>query len=144
MDFTVECARAHELGAALHLIEQSALPTHGVVESFGNYLVVRDDERVIGLCGLEVHDCSALLRSVAVEENYRGRGVGQMLVAAALDLARKMDLCALYLLTTTARSFFERCGFHVWARAAAPEAIRESWEFSSGCPSSAVLMKLDV
>jgi len=128
----------------MSLIEQSELSTHGVVESFGHYLVVRDDERLIGLCGLEVHDSAALLRSVAVDAHYRGAGVGQALVAAALDLARKMDLCALYLLTTTAGAFFERCGFQVWQREAAPEGIRGSWEFTNGLPRSAVLMKRDV
>ncbi len=144
MNLTVERARPHELGAAMILIEQSELSTHGVVESFGHYLVVRDDEHIIGLCGLEVHDHAALLRSVAVEESSRGRGVGQALVASAVILARKMDLCALYLLTTTAGAFFERCGFRVWPREAAPEGIRTSWEFESGCPRSAVFMKLDV
>jgi amino-acid N-acetyltransferase len=144
MDFTVSRARPHELGAAMSLIEQSELSTHGVVESFGHYLVVRDDERLIGLCGLEVHDSAALLRSVAVDAHYRGAGVGQALVAGALDLARKMDLRALYLMTTTASAFFERCGFQVWPREAAPEGIRASWEFTDGLPRSAVLMKRDV
>jgi amino-acid N-acetyltransferase len=137
-----EPAKPHDLGRALELLRQADLPDTGVVEQFGHYLVVRDDELLIGVCGVEVHGTSALLRSVAVERDYRGAGVGDCLVRGALELASgKLRLKALYLLTETAAGYFERYGFQRVERDEPPEEIRGSWEYRTGCPASAVLMK---
>ena len=142
MKYRCETARTRDLGRALELLREEKLPDNGVVEQFGHYLVVRDDETLIGVCGVEVHGEDGLLRSVAVDRAHREGGVGDCLVRGALDLAsRTLGLKALYLLTTTAQRYFERYGFHECAREEAPVAIRESWEFRTGCPTSAVLMK---
>jgi amino-acid N-acetyltransferase len=136
-----EPARAHDLGPAVELLQRCELPVEGVAERFGHYLVVRDDADLVGLAGLEIYGSDALLRSVAVDHEVRGEGVGAQLVAAAEDLARRLDLGMIYLLTTTARAFFSRLGYQDCARDAAPESVRESWEYRAGCPDSAVLMK---
>jgi amino-acid N-acetyltransferase len=141
MRFEVEPARPADLAAALDLLREAELPEDGVVESFGHYLVVRDDERLVGLCGLEVHGSDGLLRSVAVAREYRGEGVGAALVEGALALAPKLGVETLYLLTTTARDFFLRHGFVESARDRAPSGIRDSWEFRTGCPSTSTLMR---
>ena len=142
MTYRCEVAKPHDLGRALELLRQAHLPERGVVEQFGHFLVVRDDAQVIGVCGVEVLGDLGLLRSVAVDPIYRASGVGDCLVRGALDLASKtLHLNAVYLLTTTAERYFERYGFHSVPRSEAPEAVRESWEFQSGCPQTAVLMK---
>jgi len=141
MRFGTEQAQAHDLTPARELLHRVNLPDHGVAERFGHYLVVRDASRLVGLCGLEVCGDDGLLRSVAVEPDYRGEGIGGLLVAGAQELARKLKLEALYLLTTGAEGYFRRHGFQDWAREKAPAAVRESWEFRSGCPSTSVLMR---
>ena len=142
MPLRAEAARPHDLPGAIELLGRSALPAHEVAERWGHYFVVReDDARVVGLCGLEVHAEDGLLRSVAVDADYRGQGLAAALVAAALERARRLELREVYLLTTTARDYFERHGFAECRREEAPAAIRESWEFRSGCPAMAVLMK---
>jgi amino-acid N-acetyltransferase len=141
MAFEAEPARPDDLASALDLLREAALPEAGVVESFGHYLVVRDDERLVGLCGLEVHGADGLLRSVAVAADYRGCGVGRALVAGALRLAPRLGVETVYLLTTTARGFFLRHGFVDAPRDAAPEGIRASWEFRAGCPTSSAFMR---
>ena len=142
MTFASEPARPHDLGRVLELLRGEKLPERGVVDQFGHYLVVRDDTQLIGVCGIEVHGEYGLLRSVAVDREYREHGVGDCLVRGALELASgKLRLKALYLLTATAPRYFERYGFHECVRAEAPDAIRESWEFRTGCPDTAVLMK---
>lgn len=141
MPLSAEPARAHDLPEALALIARSQLPEHGVAELWGHYFVVREDDgRVVGVAGLEVHGPDGLLRSVAVDEDYRGQGVGERLVAAALERARQVPLRAVYLLTTTAREYFARRGFTACAREDVPAAVRASWEFQSGCPATAVVM----
>jgi hypothetical protein len=45
-----------------------------------------------------------------------------------------------YRLTTTAHDDFARRGFAVGPRHEAPAAVRECWEFRTGCPATAVPM----
>ncbi len=49
---------------------------------------------------------------------------------------------AAYLLTNTARGYWERHGFVQTDRSAAPEAITRSREWSQACPASAPAMFL--
>ncbi len=141
MTMDVEGARAHDLEAALELLRRAELPVEGVVEQFGNYVVVRDDERLVGLAGLEIHGPDGLVRSVVVDPQYRGEGVGARLMEFVVSLAQKMELRGLYLLTTTAHDYFQKLLFVDSPREEAPAGIRESWEFKSGCPSKAAFMK---
>ena len=81
---------------------------------------------------------SAAWRSTS---DYRGQGLGASLVEAALSRAGRLNLGTVYLLTNDARDYFARLGFADCPREDAPPAIRESWEFSTGCPASAAFMK---
>ena len=141
MPFRTEPAQAHDLVSARELLRRVDLPEHGVVDHFGNYLVVRDASRLVALCGVEVCGDDGLLRSVVVDPDYRGEGLGGLLVAGAQELAQKLKLDGLYLLTTTAAGFFGKHGFQDSPRDKAPAAVRESWEFRSGCPTSSTLMR---
>jgi amino-acid N-acetyltransferase len=141
MDWMAERARPEDLAPGLELIGRAELPETDVAERFGNYFVVRDEGRVVGIGGLEVHGDDGLLRSLAVESAYRGQGIGLLLIGAVLGLARINQLSAVYLLTTTTRGFFLRYGFEECPRQKAPPLIRESWEFRTGCPQSATLMR---
>ena len=144
MTLRAEPARPSDLPGALDLLRRTDLPDREVAERFGHYFVVREDDgRVVGLAGLEVHGADALLRSVAVDPPYRDQGLGGSLVGAALERARRLKLRAVYLLTTTAREYFLGQGFADCSREEAPEAIRGSWEFRAGCPSTAALMRQD-
>jgi amino-acid N-acetyltransferase len=139
--FQCESARPHDLGRALELLRQDHLPEHGVVEQFGHYLVVRNLGQLIGVCGLEVHGPYGLVRSLVIDPGFRRQGVGDCLVRGILDLGQKLNLRGLYLLTTTAQTYFERFGFHPAARAEAPSELQDAWELKAGCPTSAVLMQ---
>ena len=141
MPLRPEPARGHDLAPALELLQRSDLPDKGVADAFGHYFVVRDDMQIVGLAGLEIHGEDGLLRSVVVEPTHRGQGLAQALVDAVADRAMRLQLRALYLLTTTARDYFGRRGFTDCSRDEAPPAIRSSWEFATGCPSSSSLMK---
>jgi len=142
MTLRAEPARPHDLRGALDLLGRSELTEQDVAEGWGHYFVVREDDgRVVGVAGLELHDEDGLLRSVAVDTDYRGQGLAASLVEAAMERAKRVRLRAVYLLTTTARDYFARHGFADCAREDAPPGIRGSWEYRSGCPSSAAFMK---
>jgi amino-acid N-acetyltransferase len=145
MMLRAEPARPHDLKGALDLLGRSELTQQDVADHWGHYFVVREDDgRVVAVAGLEVHGEDALLRSVAVEPDYRGQGLAASLVEAALARAKRLQLRAVYLLTTTARDYFARRGFADCPREKAPAGIRESWEFRAGCPSTAAFMKRSV
>ena len=94
----------------------------------------------VGVAGLELCGDSALLRSVAVADGWRSRGVGRALVHRVIADAESRGLHALYLLTTTAEHYFPSFGFVPIERASAPAAIQQTGEFRGACPDSAVAL----
>lgn len=145
MTLHAEPARPHDVPEALDLLRRSDLSGKHVAERWGHYFVVREDDgRVVGVAGLEVHGDDGLLRSLAVDADYRRQGLGASLVEAVVGRARRLELGMVYLLTTDARDYFARLGFADCPRDEAPEPIRVSWEFSTGCPATAAFMKRGV
>ncbi len=140
---TVAPAIDDDRTAVLGLLHLCQLPMEGVVEGLArDYFVGRVDHTIVGVCGLEVHGAEGLLRSVAVHPDWRGRGIADGLLQAALDRARSLGLHGVSLLTTTAHDYFARRGFTDAPRAEAPADIQGSWEFRSGCPASSSFMRL--
>jgi amino-acid N-acetyltransferase len=70
----------------------------------------------------------------------RGTGLGRRVVQELERIARTAGVKQLVLLTLTARQFFERQGYRVIARQAAPETLQGTEQFRSLCPVSAVCM----
>jgi amino-acid N-acetyltransferase len=123
------------------LLEEEGLPTVDLTTGhFEHFLGCGAKEAPDGVVGVELHGHEALLRSLSVAKHARNRGYGRALVDAAERYARKRGARRMYLLTTTAEEFFERRGYRVVARDAAPESIRATREFSTLCSSSSTLM----
>jgi amino-acid N-acetyltransferase len=123
------------------LLTRCRLPLDGFRACLPDVVVARDAGRIVGCAALEVYGDGVLLRSVAVDEAYRGRGLGEALTEEALVLARSKGATAAYLLTTTASAFFPRFGFERIDRDAVPDDVRQSIEFTGACPSSAIVMR---
>jgi amino-acid N-acetyltransferase len=137
-------AMADDAMAITTLLTASALPLDGALACLDSAVVARADGRIVGCAALELYGPDALLRSVAVDGALQRRGVGRGLVAAALDLARDRGAATVYLLTTTAETFFHHLGFERLAREAVPAAVRGSVEFTSACPATAAVMRRGV
>lgn len=132
--------RPEDLPPVLKLLEDAGLPVAGVEEWFDRFIVAEHDGRVVGVAGLEVHGTDGLLRSVAVADDWRGRGLGGALTDRVLEHCTHDGLSAVYLLTQTAETFFPRHGFVRIERDAASDAVKQSVEFRELCPSSSVAM----
>jgi amino-acid N-acetyltransferase len=137
----VRPARPADLSAVESLLEAAKLPRAGLAEHFPNFLVAVTADGIVGVVGLELHPPFGLLRSLAVSDAQRGRGLGSLLVARAVARARLKELRAIYLLTTTADRWFPRHGFRPIARAALPVELEASEELGGACPDTAVCME---
>ena len=139
-DIRIEPATRGDAGALLALMERAHLPTDGLSNHLDAALVARDGDRIVGSAAIEIYADGGLLRSVAVDADRRGTGLGARLTAAAIDEARRRKLAALYLLTTTAERFFPRFGFETISRDQVPASVQDSIEFRGACPASAIVM----
>lgn len=93
-----------------------------------------------GVIGLQPYGSSALLRSLAVRVARRRSGLGSELIAAVEGYALQKGVRSIYLLTTSARHYFEKHGYAQIARESVPLVIRATSQFSSICPTSATAM----
>lgn len=140
----VSMATSGDLAEVLSLLRQCELLENGVAEAIDTFWVARSGPSLVGCAGLETYGEFGLMRSVAVDESARGSGLGADLVARVATAARARGLTQLFLLTTTAPSFFERRGFNRVERSVVPAQVAESWEFRVGCPQTAVAMRFDL
>jgi amino-acid N-acetyltransferase len=134
-------ASASDIDVVEALLEREHLPRAGLRDHAEHLLVARAGHRLVGCAAIEVYEEGALLRSVAVDAEHRGTGLGSALTRGALARAERLGVPAIYLLTTTAERFFPRFGFEVVDRAEVPASVRQSVEFSYACPSSALIMR---
>ena len=137
----IDRATREDAGALLALMERAHLPTDDLTAHLDAAFVARDGDRVVGSAAIEVYADGGLLRSVAVDDDHRGTGLGNRLTAAAIEDAQRRALPALYLLTTTAEHFFPKFGFERISRADVPASVQASIEFREACPASATVMR---
>ena len=137
----IESAAERDLPQICALLERLHLPLAGVDAHLPTMLIAREGEHIVGTAGLELYADGALLRSVAVDPSYQGRQLGHQLTDAALHLATTSGANTVFLLTTTAERFFPKFGFEQIGREQVPPSVRESVEFQSACPASAIVMR---
>jgi amino-acid N-acetyltransferase len=87
--------------------------------------------RVVGCCSLHIMwEDLAEIRSLAVSDEYQGRGIGRSLVQACIEEARELGINRLFTLTYET-AFFERVGFRVADKNIFPQKI---WADCLHCP----------
>lgn len=140
--FVIVPATANDVPDIILLLQSQQLPIDDIQHHWQFAVVAQAAGRVVGCSALELYRPYALLRSVAVAEEWRKSGVGQQLVQTLLVLAHSQQLEAVYLLTETAVDYFPKFGFQVIERGTVPALVQQSVEFQSACPASAVVMVL--
>lgn len=139
MTVHIRPSREDDLEFATALLIQAGLP----VDDFAAdklAFTAECDETIHGMIGVERFGDTALLRSLVIAEPARGKGVGQLLVAALEVASADAGISEIWLLTIDADGWFGRHGYAVRDRADAPDSIRQTREFSGLCPGDAVLM----
>jgi amino-acid N-acetyltransferase len=123
------------------LLQAQGLPVSDITdEHLEHFFFIGSDGSPSGLVGLEIYGSDALLRSLVVGENARGKGLGSALTDHAEQYAASKGVRSIYLLTTTAETFFKRLGYERIQRSQAPSSIERTREFASLFPASSAFM----
>jgi len=137
----VELRRA-DLAQLEALLCANRLPTEDCAEQVQNFCANYEGDKLIAAGAIEPVAQYALLRSIVVREDRRGRGLAGRITAHLLNRAREEGRVAIYLLTETAQTYFAGLGFVPIARADVPRAVCLTRQFVSLCPDSACCMCL--
>jgi amino-acid N-acetyltransferase len=138
---TLSGVRPEDENAVLALVAGCGLHAGDLSsEKLRHFLVARKGDAAIGAVGLEVFSPHALLRSLAVAEDFRGLGIARRLIGAIERHARNVGVNSIYLLTLTAAGLFDKCGYRQANRASAPEDLQATEEFRTVCPDSATCL----
>jgi len=101
--------------------------------SLRDFFVYYDDEEglITGICAMSIiWENLAEVRSLYVDEAFRRRGIGRILVEACISEAITLELFRIFTLTYK-REFFQRVGFHAVNRSSLSEKI---WTDCFRCP----------
>ena len=133
---------ANDLRAVVSLLKDAGLPTADLASAEQLQLwIVEADQSLQGVIALERFGSEALLRSLVIAPDHRQQGLGRELVARLERDAKADGVTHLILLTETAERFFHSLGYEIVDRSSASEPVKQSAEFRSLCPATAVCMR---
>ncbi|MBW6487594.1 N-acetyltransferase [Sulfurimonas sp.] len=92
-----------------------------IATNIRSYILAKEDGEIVGFCALHIHTPAlAEIRSLVVKEGRRGTGIGQSLIAKAIEEASMLGLQKVLSLTYR-QSFFEKLGFVEIPKESLPE-----------------------
>ena len=138
---TIRSAEPNDQRAIEMLLKAAQLRSDNIAPYLADFFVAEDAGNIVGAIGLECHGEYGMLRSLVVQRSQRGRGIGGALTLRLLETAEARELRAIFLLATTAVTFFPRFGFVDIPREQVPEEVQSSRDFVDTTPASAVVMR---
>ncbi len=121
-------------------IRDAGLPTEDLPGAGTRLFGFWSGRILTGTAALEPYCDGVLLRSVAVREGERGKGLGSEIVTKTLAVAESDYKKDIYILTEKAEGFFARYGFRTVSRDQVPPGVSASGEFAGLCPLTASAM----
>jgi amino-acid N-acetyltransferase len=102
-----------------------------IYENLQCFIVVEMGGEVVGCCALEIIWADlAEIKSLAVDETKKQKGIGRMLVAAAAEQAEALGVPRVFALTLEPE-FFVKSGFEIVEKEALPMKV---WSDCARCP----------
>ena len=102
-----------------------------IYENLQTFIVAEVDGGVVGCCALEIiWSDLAEIKSLAVDETNKEKGIGKMLVTAALEQAAQLGVSRIFALTLEPE-FFEKLDFEVVKKETLPMKV---WSDCARCP----------
>jgi N-acetylglutamate synthase-like GNAT family acetyltransferase len=136
-DARIVSLRVADLEQLQALLRANQLPADDCAEQASVFCAIYQAGELIAAGGLEAAGEYALLRSVVVRAEHRGKGLARAIVEHLLRRAAAEGRAAIYLLTETAADYFAALGFTAIARSEVPPPITRTRQFSTLCPHSA-------
>ncbi len=102
-----------------------------IYEMIRDFWVYEEKGEIIGCCALHVDwEDLAEIRSLAVAEGHKDRGIGKQLVQCCIEDAQKLGIKKIFALTYKPK-YFEKFGFHDIIK---DELPRKIWSDCIKCP----------
>jgi len=93
-----------------------------VATNIRSYVLAKDEGKLVGYTALHIHSKRvAEVRSLIVDEKYRGQSVGKRMVEFTLDEAKALGVEEDVLVLTYLPQFFEKLNFHEINKEGIPE-----------------------
>jgi amino-acid N-acetyltransferase len=93
------------------LILSANLPPLFMEEFIEGFAVAEQDGKIIACGALEVYDRCGVIRSIAVDKDARGLGLGRTITDLLVEEARRFPCDEVYLMTVDAWEFWKHVGF---------------------------------
>src|SRR5512140_2577725 len=135
-EIAIRGARQEDLPFIKELLLGNDLPMEGVDEHWRTFLLAWDHDRLVGCGGAEAYTNAALLRSIAVDHDYRSQGIARTIVRQLLDRLSSRGIRDFYLLTTSAEQYFAKRGFKRIEWDEVNPQVLASSQFQGACPTS--------
>jgi N-acetylglutamate synthase-like GNAT family acetyltransferase len=120
--------------------------TQSVYDTVEDWLVAEAEDELFGCVSLLSYSSGLVeVRSLVIQDQMRGFGLGTRLLDALLNEARRRHIPRLFALTRVV-SFFERFGFTETDRQSFPEKVWfdcQQCPFLENCDETAVVLLLD-
>jgi len=117
-----------------------------VATNIRSYTVVYDNKKPVGVGALHIFSpFLGEIRSLAVDKDYQGKGIGKLLVSTLLEEAKTLGLKEVLVLTYK-KEFFEKLGFMEIEKEAIPD--KKIWadcikcKFFPNCNETALIKYL--
>ena len=92
-----------------------------IAQNIRSYVVARIEEKLVGFCALHIFSKQlAEIRSIIIDKNYRGKGIGKNLVNYLINEGSKLGVESIFALTYE-REFFQKIGFNEIEKDKLPE-----------------------
>ena len=140
----ISFTRPADEAAVKSLLAECGLLFEDISEHLRHFIAAKSKSVLVGVVGLEALGSAGLLRSVAVKESYRGKGLGRTLCEKMEGYAASRGIITLYLLTRRAEGFFKKQGYRKVERSETPEAVRNTKEFAVFCPETTACMAKEI
>lgn len=134
---TIQLLNSTEIKSIKKLLQSNGLPHSDLETAPLHFFGVKENNEIIATGALEIYGKYAVLRSVAIKLHFQNLGYGKQIVKFLEKKAGELGVQKLYLLTTTAESFFRKLKYHPVQRELCPDKIKSSTQFNNICPSTA-------
>ena len=140
-DFSIKIAEQDDFLQIHELLNCNGLPVDGVNTETGEYYIA-SGQNIMGIIGFESYGTAALIRSLAVDPQFRKSGIARKLIEHVLRVLRGDGFNEVYLLTNTAEKYLNKYGFIKINRDDVPANVLETSALGDACPKSSTCMCL--